>query len=112
MKFDAWPVDPPGFGIGPLSMRTMSFQPRFARWYAMLLPTMPAPTMTTFALEGNEAMNTAPVGTGAGGAEAPFSRRPRRPPTRVRCRDDEAKVRWSPECRRPGTRVGRAVESW
>src|SRR5664280_299257 len=71
MKFDAWPVDPPGFGMGPLSIRTMSFQPRFARWYAMLLPTMPAPTMTTFALAGNEAMNTAPVGTGAGGATAP-----------------------------------------
>ncbi len=32
MKFEAWPVEPPGFGSGPLSRRTMSFQPSFARW--------------------------------------------------------------------------------
>ncbi len=32
MKLDAWPVDPPGFGSGPLSISTMSFQPSRARW--------------------------------------------------------------------------------
>ena len=31
MKFEAWPVEPPGFGSGPLSIRTRSFQPRWAR---------------------------------------------------------------------------------
>ena len=32
MKFDACPVEPPGFGSGPLSSRTTSVQPRRARW--------------------------------------------------------------------------------
>ncbi len=32
MKLDAWPVDPPGLGIGPLSTRTRSRQPSRARW--------------------------------------------------------------------------------
>ena len=32
MKLDAWPVEPPGFGIGPLSTRTRSRQPSSARW--------------------------------------------------------------------------------
>ena len=32
MKFEAWPVEPPGFGRAPLSSSTMSFQPSFARW--------------------------------------------------------------------------------
>ncbi len=32
MKFEAWPVEPPGFGSGPLSSRTMSRQPSRARW--------------------------------------------------------------------------------
>ena len=27
MKFEAWPVEPPGFGSGPLSSSTMSRQP-------------------------------------------------------------------------------------
>ena len=31
-KFDAWPVEPPGLGSGPLSTCTMSRQPRRARW--------------------------------------------------------------------------------
>src|SRR5579875_1936245 len=46
MKLDAWPVEPPGFGMGPLSTRTRSRHPSLARWYARLLPTMPAPMMT------------------------------------------------------------------
>src|SRR5918992_3317819 len=54
MKFDAWPVEPPGFGSGPLSIRTRSFQPRWARWPIRLLPTKPAPTTTTFACAGRE----------------------------------------------------------
>ncbi len=45
-KFDAWPVDPPGLGRGPLSTSTMSRQPSLARCQAMALPTMPAPMMT------------------------------------------------------------------
>ena len=32
MKFDAWPVEPPGLGSGPLSIWTMSRQPSRARW--------------------------------------------------------------------------------
>ena len=56
MKFDAWPVDPPGFGNGPLSICTRSVQPSLARWYAMLLPTMPAPMMTAFAFAGSVLM--------------------------------------------------------
>ena len=56
MKFDAWPVEPPGFGRGPLSTWTMSFQPSSARWWTRLLPTMPAPTTTTLAWVGTEAM--------------------------------------------------------
>ncbi len=32
MKFEACPVDPPGFGIGPLSTRTSCVQPSRARW--------------------------------------------------------------------------------
>ena len=32
MKFEAWPVEPPGFGSGPFSIWTMSFQPSRARW--------------------------------------------------------------------------------
>jgi len=52
MKFDAWPVEPPGLGIGPLSTSTSSRQPSRARWYARLLPTMPAPMMTALARVG------------------------------------------------------------
>src|SRR6266568_4728758 len=52
MKFEAWPVDPPGFGIGPLSTSTMSRQPSLARWQARPLPTIPAPTMTALARVG------------------------------------------------------------
>ena len=32
MKFEAWPVEPPGFGNGPLSMSTRSLQPCCQRW--------------------------------------------------------------------------------
>ena len=31
MKFEAWPVDPPGLGIRPLSISTISFHPCIAR---------------------------------------------------------------------------------
>ena len=54
MKFDAWPVEPPGFGSGPLSSRTRSVQPSSARWPARLLPTMPAPITTARAVVGQE----------------------------------------------------------
>ena len=56
MKFDACPVDPPGFGSGPLSSCTMSRQPSRARWWTRLLPTMPAPMTTTRAVGGTVAM--------------------------------------------------------
>ena len=32
MKLEAWPVEPPGFGNGPLSSSTMSLQPCWCRW--------------------------------------------------------------------------------
>ena len=32
MKFEACPVEPPGFGSGPLSSSTTSVQPSRARW--------------------------------------------------------------------------------
>src|SRR5690349_24102520 len=61
MKLEACPVDPPGLGIGPLSTRTTSRQPRRARWWTRLLPTMPAPMMTALAWAGVSRMplNTA-----------------------------------------------------
>ena len=51
-KFEAWPVDPPGLGSGPMSSWTMSVQPSSARWWTRLLPTMPAPMTTTLAVAG------------------------------------------------------------
>ncbi len=56
MKLEAWPVDPPGLGSGPLSICTMSRQPSRARWCTRLLPTMPAPMTTTRAVAGTVAM--------------------------------------------------------
>ena len=53
MKFEAWPVEPPGLGSGPLSISTMSRQPEPARWQTRLLPTMPAPMTTTLADVGS-----------------------------------------------------------
>src|SRR5258705_5430905 len=52
MKFDAWPVEPPGFGNGPLSSWTRSVQPSSASQPRRLLPTMPPPITTAFALAG------------------------------------------------------------
>src|SRR5438270_9486232 len=52
MKFDAWPVEPPGFGSAPCSISTRSVQSSWERWYARLLPTMPAPMTTACAEEG------------------------------------------------------------
>ncbi len=60
MKFEACPVDPPGFGSGPLSIWTMSRQPSRARWWTRLLPTMPAPMTTTRALLGTVVMRWSP----------------------------------------------------
>ncbi len=59
MKFDACPVEPPGFGSGPLSSRTTSDQPCSVRWYASELPTMPQPITTARASVGNVLMRTA-----------------------------------------------------
>src|SRR3954469_7577024 len=56
MKFEACPVEPPGFGSGPLSIWTMSVHPSRARWCTRLLPTMPAPITTTRAEGGTEAI--------------------------------------------------------
>src|SRR4051812_9139713 len=56
MKFEAWPVEPPGLGSGPLSIWTMSVHPSRARWCTRLLPTMPAPITTTRAVGGTEAI--------------------------------------------------------
>ena len=59
MKFDACPVEPPGFGSGPLSSRTRSVQPSRDRWYARLLPTMPQPITTARAEDGASLMGKA-----------------------------------------------------
>ena len=56
MKFDACPVEPPGFGSGPLSIWTTSVQPSRVRWYERLLPTMPQPITTARAFAGNSLM--------------------------------------------------------
>ncbi len=53
MKLDAWPVEPPGFGSGPLSIRTRSVQPRRARCPTRQLPTIPAPITTARAVAGS-----------------------------------------------------------
>ena len=45
------PVEPPGFGRGLINLHDI-FQPSFARWYTMPLPTIPAPITTHFALAG------------------------------------------------------------
>ena len=58
MKFEAWPVEPPGFGNGPLSSSTMSLQPCRQRWWAMLFPTIPAPITTARALPGSVLMRS------------------------------------------------------
>ncbi len=60
MKLEACPVEPPGFGIGPLSTRTRSRHPSRARWQARLLPTMPAPIMTALARAGVSVMRYFP----------------------------------------------------
>src|SRR5207302_8383340 len=52
MKFDAWPVEPPGFGNGPLSTWTTSVQPSSASQPVRPLPTMPPPIPTQRALLG------------------------------------------------------------
>ena len=57
MKFEACPVEPPGFGSGPLSIIVMSVTPRRVRWYARLLPTIPAPMTTTLLLFPAPAMS-------------------------------------------------------
>src|SRR5579871_1842255 len=56
MKLEACPVEPPGFGIGPLSTSTRSRQPSSARWWTRLLPTMPAPITTALARVGVSVM--------------------------------------------------------
>ena len=48
MKFEAWPVEPPGFGNGPLSTWMRSVQPSSVSQPARLLPTIPPPITTTF----------------------------------------------------------------
>src|SRR5687767_275907 len=43
----AWEVEPPASSSGPCSTTVMLFQPRLASSSARLVPTMPAPMMTT-----------------------------------------------------------------
>ena len=76
MKLEACPVDPPGLGIGPLSTRTRSRQPSRARWWARLLPTMPAPMMTALARAGVSLM---PLNTANQSVASPY-RTPAPPP--------------------------------
>ena len=58
MKFDAWPVEPPGFGNGPLSSWTRSVHPSSASQPSRELPTMPPPITTHFALLGKSLNRT------------------------------------------------------
>src|SRR5829696_8251276 len=74
MKFDACPVEPPGFGSGPLSSCRMSVQSRRARWHARPLPTMPAPMTTTRALLGRLLMGL-DISVGRGTAQLIYLRR-------------------------------------
>ena len=74
MKLEAWPVEPPGFGIGPLSTRTRSRQPSKARWCTRLLPTMPAPMMTALARAGTSVMLLSPARFRAPQGAAPSAR--------------------------------------
>jgi uncharacterized membrane protein YgaE (UPF0421/DUF939 family) len=68
MKLEAWPVEPPGLGSGPLSIWTMSVQPSRARWHARPFPTIPAPTITTRALLGMSLMGARYISSGRTGA--------------------------------------------
>ncbi len=45
----AWEVEPPVSKSGPWSRTRTSVAPSSARWWAALVPTMPAPTMTVSA---------------------------------------------------------------
>ena len=64
MKLDAWPVDPPGSGSGPFSISTTSSQSSFARCSTRQLPTMPAPTTATLALDGAVRRSRMPASPG------------------------------------------------
>src|SRR5690625_7922051 len=63
-KFEAWPVDPPGSGSGPLSSWTMSRHPSSARWLTAALPTTPAPMTTMSARSGICAMASSRTAAG------------------------------------------------
>ena len=52
MKFDAWPVEPPGLGSGPFSISTRSSHPSSARCPTRQFPTMPAPITAIVARAG------------------------------------------------------------
>ena len=84
----AWPVDPPGFGSGPLSNCTMSRQPSSARCATTEFPTIPDPITTTFAAVGR---SLTLVLLEVGDARRTLSTRPicvpRRSRTRRWCRD-------------------------
>ncbi len=60
-KFDAWPVEPPGSGSGPLSTSRMSRRPSSARCRTRLLPTMPAPITTISARSGTVSIALTPL---------------------------------------------------
>ena len=103
MKFEAWPVEPPGFGSGPLSSSTMSVQPSRARWWARLLPTMPQPITTARARAGRPLSLIAPLSwDGADGLlEGIHSGGPPRPrgvshPSRIASSSSRCSCTWLP----------------
>ena len=53
MKLEACPVDPPGFGSGPLSSSRTPSQPSLPRWWATLEPTIPEPITTARLVPGS-----------------------------------------------------------
>src|SRR6476661_5845934 len=110
MKFDACPVDPPGFGSGPLSSCTMSRQPSRARWWTRLLPTMPAPMTTTRAVAGTSAMSLSGDAGVDGGVIGPTVASCA---TQCTMRDNPRMSRARPGCQWPGrARVGPASVRW
>ena len=116
MKFDACPVEPPGLGSAPLSIWTMSRQPRRARWCTRLLPTMPAPITTTRAVAGTScpwclSSSSRPARAGGGSRTPTAPRGPRRPAAGARTRRASCARRRGRGRRRPSRRCASSGRS-
>src|SRR3954454_15304384 len=99
----------------------MSRQPRRARCQAMLLPTMPPPTMTTRAWAGSELMRGDPPGrsadrfvvtAGRAGREDRSALGPASKRADARCALRNRSARRPLRARAPGEQPGLAVTLW